>query len=82
MTVKGTSSNKNPCDHCDFISTYKSSLKTHKMSIHEGIKYYCGQCDYKTSDKSTLLNQYIWVLDIHVTNVTTKQLEIVIYRLT
>ena len=24
-------------------------IKTHKMSVHEGIKYQCDQCDYKAT---------------------------------
>ena len=32
----------------------KSSLKTHRMSLHESVKYPCNLCKYKTTLKSSL----------------------------
>ena len=31
-----------------------STKATQKMSVHEGIKYHCDQCDYKATLKSNL----------------------------
>ena len=33
------------CDQCDYQGTQKVKLKTHKLTVHEGVQY---TCDYQT----------------------------------
>ena len=42
------------CKHCDFNTSYKSSLHQHVQSIHKGVKYSCEHCDHKATKKSHL----------------------------
>ena len=37
-----------------YQATAKRSLGLHRRSIHDGIKYPCGQCDYQATTKSSL----------------------------
>ena len=43
-----------PCDQCEYVATQMGNLKTHKESIHQGIKYPCDQCDYVASQLGNL----------------------------
>ena len=45
---------KYTCGQCEHQATSKSNLKTHRMSIHEGIEYPCGQCEYQATTKRNL----------------------------
>ena len=42
------------CDECDMKTVRRSSLKTHKDSIHGGIRYECDKCDYKATKLGNL----------------------------
>ena len=35
-------------------ATTKESLDRHKRSVHEGMKYPCGQCEYQATTKENL----------------------------
>ena len=43
------------CEQCTYKTTKKSSLITHRKSIHEGVKLPCDQCIYKATQKGSLL---------------------------
>jgi len=43
-----------PCDQCEYAPTDKSSLRQHKLSVHEHKRFYCQDCQYDASAKSTL----------------------------
>jgi len=48
-------SNLYNCDKCEFSTKTKTSLDSHKDSVHEGVKRYkCDQCDYATAWPSNL----------------------------
>ena len=34
--------------------TSQSNLAKHKRAVHEGVKYFCRQCDHQASSKSNL----------------------------
>ena len=40
--------------HYDYKASQQGHLKTHQMSVHEGVKYSCNQCDYKFSKQGNL----------------------------
>lgn len=43
------------CDKCEFSTKSKTSLDSHKDSVHDGVKKYkCDQCDYATAWPSNL----------------------------
>ena len=42
------------CEQCEYKSTTKSNLKSHKLTKHEGVKYNCDQCEYKATTKGNL----------------------------
>ena len=45
------------CSALDMLKNHfetKKKNKWHKMSIHEGIRYQCDQCDYKATQKRDL----------------------------
>jgi len=42
------------CDQCEYVATFKSHLKQHKESKHDGVRYPCNQCKYSAADQSTL----------------------------
>ena len=42
-----------PCDNCEFADNSQSSLKKHKQSQHEGIKFPCDQCEYAATDQDS-----------------------------
>ena len=42
------------CPICEKYFSFKSSLKYHIQGIHEGIRYPCLECNYKSTNKSTL----------------------------
>ena len=44
------------CDKCDKTYTDPSSLRKHKLSAHDGIRYPCDQCNLKATQKHSLLN--------------------------
>ena len=37
-----------PCDQCEYTGS-RDSLRKHKQSMHEGIRYSCDQCEYAGS---------------------------------
>eukprot|EP00092_Neocalanus_flemingeri_P009466 GFUD01010186.1.p1 GENE.GFUD01010186.1~~GFUD01010186.1.p1 ORF type:complete len:284 (-),score=69.96 GFUD01010186.1:87-938(-) len=43
------------CNKCDFTSVHYASVRKHKISKHEGIKYQCDKCEKRFTDSSTLL---------------------------
>ena len=43
------------CNKCDFTSVHYASVRKHKISKHDGIKYHCDKCVKSFSDSSTLL---------------------------
>ena len=43
------------CDVCSALFVSQQSLKEHKESIHEGIKYHGDQCEYKTNNRGNLI---------------------------
>jgi len=43
------------CNKCDFTSVHYASVRKHKLSKHDGIKYQCEKCVKSFSDSSTLL---------------------------
>ena len=45
---------KFPCNQCESKFTQNSSLKIHKMSVHDNIKYLCNLCDSKFTQKGHL----------------------------
>ena len=42
------------CDTCDNPFVYKSSLKKHVKSVHEGLIYSCDQCEFIAKEQGTL----------------------------
>ena len=42
------------CDHCEYKTTWKSSLKRHIDSIHRNVTNSCDQCKYETKWKGQL----------------------------
>ena len=42
------------CDQSEHKANHKDSLRLHKQSKHEGIKYNCDQWEYKATTKSNL----------------------------
>ena len=46
------------CDKCESIFTLRYILQRHKQSKHEGITYYCTQCDFKTGRKDLLQKHF------------------------
>ena len=45
---------KYQCDDCDYQTSQKNSLTTHKKSVHIGKIYPCEECDYKATQKGNL----------------------------
>ena len=45
---------KYQCEDCDYQAAHKSSLATHKTSVHTGKKYPCEECDYQAKQKGNL----------------------------
>ena len=45
---------KYQCEDCDYQAAHKSSLITHKKSVHVGKKYPCEDCDYQAAHKNNL----------------------------
>ena len=43
------------CNKCDFTSVHYASVRKHKISKHDGIKYQCEKCEKSFTDSSTLL---------------------------
>merc|ERR1711936_979813 len=41
------------CDECEAKFTRADSLRTHKKSKHEGVRYPCDQCDYKATTQQS-----------------------------
>ena len=41
-------------DQSEYKANHKDSLRLHKQSKHERIKYNCDQCEYKATTKSNL----------------------------
>ena len=42
----------NQCDQCNPTPfKYKSVLRKHKVSIHDGVRYECTKCSYKAAQK-------------------------------
>ena len=39
---------------CDYTATQQDYLKKNKMSVHEGVKYQCNQCDLEASYQGDL----------------------------
>jgi len=48
-----------PCNQCEYAATNHSTLKQHKESQHEGVRYACDECSYSTSDPSHLAGHKI-----------------------
>ena len=46
---------KYPCDQCQYKATQQGTLKTHKLSVHKGVKYQCDQCEYKATQTTHLM---------------------------
>ena len=42
------------CHLCEIKTVSKGSLKMHIESIHDGIRYECGQCDYMATKQGNL----------------------------
>ena len=42
------------CKECGKQMMNKSNLNTHVRSVHDGIKYPCGQCQYEATSKGSL----------------------------
>ena len=42
------------CPQCDHHATWKESLKTHILSMHDGMKFKCHQCDHQATQKGSL----------------------------
>ena len=47
--------NKLTCKMCGYQAIQKTKLKLHHLAVHEGRKYQCNQCDFKTEKKSSLV---------------------------
>ena len=47
-------SEKFACKKCSYESSYKSGLKRHTETIHEGIKHQCPKCDFQARNKGYL----------------------------
>jgi len=46
------------CDMCEFSTKAKTSLDSHKDSMHKGIKRYnCDQCDYSSAWSTNVIKQ-------------------------
>jgi len=43
------------CNKCEFTSVHYASVRKHKISKHDGVKYHCDKCVKSFSDSSTLL---------------------------
>ena len=57
------------CGQCDYF-TCKWDLTLHKKSLHEGLQYICGQCDYNFTCKGDLTLHKKSLHKIYVINVT------------
>ena len=42
------------CDQCEYKCSYRSNLRRHIMSEHQGIRYHCEKCGYAAKDKGAL----------------------------
>ena len=42
------------CDNCDYKTGHKKHIQTHKLSIHEKVRYECDECIKKFTDPSSL----------------------------
>merc|ERR1712027_129495 len=42
------------CDKCDYSASKSTSVKYHKQTVHEGLRYACDQCDYKATENGAL----------------------------
>ena len=42
------------CDFCEFEASWKTTLRRHIQSKHEGIKYPCNLCEFRASHKSSI----------------------------
>ena len=42
------------CDQCTYKAKYKSTLRKHMESIHEGLCYSCDHCGFRSTRKSSL----------------------------
>jgi hypothetical protein len=48
---------KYKCDHCEYVSSYKGTLKIHVKGLHLNKKYLqCPRCDFSTSWPNSLRN--------------------------
>ena len=45
LTILG---NEGQCQFCDYRPAYKSHLKQHVKNVHQGLKYECSHCDFKS----------------------------------
>ena len=50
----GKSKSRISCNICDFKAANSSSLRVHKLNLHEGKRYYCDKCDYKAAHSMNL----------------------------
>ena len=44
---------KHNCNKCDYKATHRGSLRTHRKSHHEGLRYNCDQCYYRATQKGS-----------------------------
>ena len=43
------------CDLCSFRAKWRRSVKRHKQTVHDGIKFFkCDQCEYSSTQSGTL----------------------------
>ena len=66
--------NKLLCNLCDYQATKQSNLNTHKLAVHEGVKYPCSMCDYQATAQRSLKRhqQSVHVSSIHAPHVSLK----------
>ena len=43
-----------PCDKCNYSNTLKKHLKSHVITVHEGIHFPCSQCEFTATFKHNL----------------------------
>ena len=43
------------CSECEYTTYFKSNLKFHEKSKHQGFRHMCDQCEYTAVHKHTLL---------------------------
>ena len=62
------------CDYFEKYTGFKTKLKNHQYKVHDKIKVYCNQCEYKTTFETILYISYLVIngkSDIYITNVNT-----------